>query len=141
MDEFEWPPEGCIFCGGDCDNDGVCASKKCRDDQEREQREFLESERRYHIHQEWLGFRAALRDRGKCDENRLGRLTRWFYTAKTAICYLCGLRYRGLESWPKSLEMGIIYSRGGLGSWEASWIEVGRGVFTGWWYQIQVDGE
>ncbi len=127
----------CYFCNRE--GAAVCDSPECQQ-YDRELSEYLEEEARSDLH---AAVRAALVKRCKDDWNdKLNRCQRWFYTAKCLLCVM--LRWEGRPAKPVCPDRVVVachhYAKLYAG-WESRHIEVGRGVFTQWWFQIESDGD
>ena len=128
----------CFFC--DKPGDVVCDSPSCR----HEDRELRKSLNKAHRQELRAAFFAAIRDRCKTDENvKLHRIARWFYTAKCLACVLLGWsrNHEKTPSYPDAIEVGQHHYARLYAGWEARWIEVGQGLLSQWWYELNSDGE
>jgi hypothetical protein len=128
----------CFYCGKP--GEAMCESPECK----AYDRELCEEIDRQHKEDLRAAFWAALRDRCKIErDHELNRFSRWFYTAKCLICLLLGWsrNYEVVEGYPKVIDVGQYHYAKLYAGWEQSWIAVGRGVFTQWWYELEEDGE
>lgn len=121
----------CWFCNQAAPpGEMICTRKRCQDF-DKEMIQALDERDRMETREALL---AAFNHRARCDENwNLNRVQRWFYTVKFFLCVLFRLRYHGKETFPDSVEVGW-----GKGVWTCSGacliVEVGHGVFSGWWW-------
>lgn len=128
--------ERCWYCGKP--GKFPCDSEDCQ----QMDREMTEDLRKSRIKQEWQGFRAALRQRAKdADLYPKTRCKRWFYTFKLIVCFFCNLRYRGKKDYPDRVHVAHFNYRKLYAGWSEEYIRVGSGVFTGWWFDIEEDGD
>jgi hypothetical protein len=126
----------CFFCG--TEGPIVCDSPKCQQ-HDKETREWERSE---YCRKVRAGVWSAFRDRCKCDGNwGLNRCQRWWYVLKLLICVVSRLSYHGDKCYPDCVEVGCFHSAKLYAGWEADWIRVGHGLFTGWWFDLHHDGE
>ncbi|TWT58958.1 hypothetical protein KOR42_23450 [Thalassoglobus neptunius] len=91
-----------------------------------------------------LSLRVAVSQRCKVDQPDFEpcRLMRWFYVLKYLICTQFGLdRDSKNRAHPPSVSVGEFNEFGGGYSWSVCIARVGEGVFTGWWADIEHDGE
>lgn len=126
----------CLFCGQD--GDVVCDSPKCQE-YDRELREEMREQYRKDVR---AGVKSALKQRCKCESDwAMTRFTRWLYVLKLLICVALRLTYKGKEMYPDCIAAGCFREhRDGYG-WSADWIRVGRGVWSGWWFDLEHDGD
>lgn len=132
----------CMWCGKVSDSSWFCGSPECKAKADRERDEILAAEAKWWRNMERKGVLVALNDRCKShDEFTLNRLQRWFYVVKFLICFSFGLRKEPTIHWPACVDCGIISNQSGGYGWDCYWMTVGRGVFTGWWFKVQHDGD
>lgn len=107
-------------------------------------KELRQDEDDCHREQLRLGIKAAFQQRGsKNPERAIGFVEGWWLLSKLLICVALRLNRKPEYHWRThdAVEIGLIDSRSVYGGWEAEWIEVGEGVFGGWWYSVEHDGE
>ena len=129
----------CFFCGkvGPSAIPGVCDSPRCQQWDQEMQNDFAARYNKDLWDAWWAGLKGRCRD---CDCS-LRRITRWFYTLKMCICMMLELRYRGKNPYPDSITVGYFNQHEDSYGWSADWVEVGYGIFTGWWFRLEHDGE
>ncbi len=117
----------------------VCDSEECQ----RQHAEILEEEHVCYRKELREAVIASVKQRCKQDSNwSFGRCWRWFYTLKILFCVMIGrTRPEGTESYPDVVEVGHHYFAYTYAGWEAAWIAVGYGFWSGWWYEIQRDSD
>jgi hypothetical protein len=117
--------------------------------------EVAEGEKIQFRRDSWRGFWLTVKNRCKDDQEfHINRLERWFYTLKLCYCVLVGRTrikvYKHFNNknksdlekfYPDVVTGAEIRSRYDGYSWDATWIEVGYGYFSNWWYRIEEDGE
>lgn len=125
----------CIYCGSEpCAEPERCAQleaeldQSLRDEQRRELRDAV-----------WATVRQWCCIEGN---RRLNLLERVFYTLKCLVCVL--LRRNSPPSeprYPPSIEVAQHHYAKLYAGWESKQIIVGYGVFRGWWYMLESDGD
>lgn len=87
-------------------------------------------------------FLAALRWRCKIDgEWGLNRCQRWWYTFKALVCLLlCDWTHSDMD-FGTCVDVAEIHYAKLYAGWEQEIFRVGRGVFSGWSWDIEKDGE
>lgn len=129
----------CWFChspvheGDECCENPDCIKRK---------HELDEDEKRHERAELIKAVKSAIQRRSKDDgEYNLGRLQRWFYTVKLLVCVLIrNQRYqRDDEDYP--VRVSTYHYQELYAGWECSDIVVGHGVFKGWFYNLETDGD
>lgn len=127
----------CWFCDDNA-SEVVCAATIC---QQRYKDWEMDELQAYYAHVR-TGMRAAWQQRGKDEDNyALTWLERWWYLFKLWICVAFELTDSGPEAYPEAIEMACYHHAKLYAGWEADWIRVGHGIFTGWWFDLHHDGE
>lgn len=116
----------------------VCDNPQCQQ-YDQELQASLDAEYQQQLRQAlWAVIRQ--RAKGECDW-QLSRLARWWYVCKLLLCVWLGLDEPGPGDYPECIEVACYHSAKLYAGWEADWIRVGRGVFTGWWFDLHHDGD
>lgn len=125
----------CWICGRE--RPTHCPNPDCRKFEE----EMAEAEAIQQHKDLWDAWYAAMKERCNCSDACLRRYQRWFYTVKCLICMTLGRVYHGKDPYPDSITVGYFRQHRDGWGWSADWVEVGWGLFTGWWYRLEHDGE
>ena len=130
--------ERCFFCGKE--GADPCGSAECQQIA-KDIENHLEDTRKTELRS---AVRAALVQRCKYEEDwRPHRFARWFYTVKALLCVYLGLTrdFEKVPGYPQRVTVACHHHAQLYAGWEASYLIVGRGVFSHWWYDLEHDGD